>query len=99
MADQSACAQRALPGTDAAFRAWSLRKKSPSRAIAKETRAPDRIRPLTHPKVETMIAAAMTAAAPDPKRPVAAAVATRSSGARWIPAKGRTFRYDRLATT
>jgi hypothetical protein len=47
---------------------------------------------LTHPNVEIMIAAAITAAAPGPKSAVADAVATRSSGACWIPENGRTFR-------
>src|SRR5438046_9722912 len=85
-------AQRAFAGTAAEFNRSSRRKKRPSRAIAKETRAPDRMSPFTQPKVETMIASAVAPAAAGPNSAVAEAVATRSAGAGRIPEGGGTFR-------
>src|SRR5438270_25572 len=60
-ADHAACSQRARAGTAAELRPDSPRKSSPSRAIANPTRPPERTRPFTQPKVETMTGATSAA--------------------------------------
>jgi len=92
---------RDLPGV--LNRGWTsarLRKKSPSRAMAKVTRADIMIVPFTAPKVEIRIAAAMIAPPRFPRKLWAASMATMyppppASEAlyRWaISETGRTYR-------
>jgi hypothetical protein len=62
--------------------------KSPSRAMAKTTRAPDRVSPFTHPKLEMRMATAMNAPPAGPIIRTAASVAIRFSGTSAISEMG-----------
>ena len=88
----AAWSQRAFAGTAARLRRAKAAKKWPSRAMAKDTRAPERTRPFTQPKVEIMIAAAIARAPAGPKRTWATAVPTRSCGAEATPTKPSVLR-------
>src|SRR5580704_10438709 len=87
----------ATPGTPFSFNLPVARKNNPSLAIAYATREPARISPLLQPNVEIMMAIAIIHAPLAPKTAESAAVATRSSGAFWICARGSAHRYARFA--
>src|SRR5579883_3340800 len=84
-AHHTACITSAQPGTPARLRRAAGARKSPSLAIAYTARAPDRISPFAHPKVEIMTISAAAVTPTGPHTTAIAAVATRSSLAYAIP--------------